>query len=556
LKKLVESCENMSREERKDSTKEKGNRSRGPKNQKARNARPKAQKTPGQERYNNDAPGTGSTRNKDGQENRRNNGRRRGDGKFGRRLRQPAKGGRKSNEPSPAGSNPKQPPVHPGPLRLPPTTSPMTTPWNNRRQTQQPKKKEHGGPKIHGGRKPSQHTGNPRLDQQRQKEGQNAQDWTAQPEGLTDLSRKKYSVPWLLERRDNEKAKECSFQLPNDLSLANLSPTLRARRYPFKTARPNRPFKDGGREDELPAWMADEDDLDKDFTFKVLEEGDREHFLKFGRAKNEKELKVISPAEHEAIEKAKVDAANQAHQEEFLKPVTNEDIFQAFSSEKAANNDDFDPDSMFAAEAPQPPKKPEPQPKMVIDEIVMNRSPNPKVATKASVDAVEPSSQANYLQSFMKKPNVNKPPDHTLRPGAKRVDPRAAGSVPGAGVARDPTQGVGFAAALSKAPNARPFATSRADRNKTMSIHPNQLAYASRSATKAIRDVLQKLGYKCIVQQKKSIEEMSEEERYQEHIKKVYEDAIYRANKIFYGRQNSRRQEVERSAVPHQGRRR
>lgn len=555
---------------------EKGRGGRGAKNQKARNARPKTQKNPGgQERYNADGPGgAGSNRNKDGnQDNRRNNGRRRGDGKFGRRLRQPQKaGGRKSNEPSPAGAHPSPagrvngenggPPN----LRLPPSSSPNLAPWSgNRRQGQNQRGAQQD-------RKPAQQsTGNPRLDQRANKGGQSqAQDWTAQPEGLTDLGRKKYSVPWLLERRDNEKAKEFAGALPEELDMANLSPTARTRRYPFKSARPP-PRHKGGRGEEVPAWMGDDPEaIEKDFNFKVLEEGDREHFLKFGRAKNKDDLKVISTAEHEATQQAKIDAEKKAHQEEFLKPVNAADILNAFSSEKMDNTDDFNPDSMFSAEAPAPPKKPEPKPKMVIHEIVMDtgkRPPPPRAQAQmpqAQAQAKpQPRDQGNsFLQSFMKKPNVNLPPEQGARLGSKRDPPgppghplaadrtvRSSGQAPRDAGQMNQRQPMG-ARAAPQASNAHPRNENLAAKLNLMSIHPNQLAYASRSATKAIQDTLTKLGYKCIVQEKKPPEEMTEKERLHEQIKKTYEDAILRANKIFYSQKYMRRQQQKPRPVP------
>lgn len=54
------------------------------------------------------------------------------------------------------------------------------------------------------------------------------------PRGLTDLSRKKYSVNWLCQRGQSKIVQSYILELPETLSKLRLSPKSKKRRYPFK----------------------------------------------------------------------------------------------------------------------------------------------------------------------------------------------------------------------------------------------------------------------------------------------------------------------------------
>jgi len=63
------------------------------------------------------------------------------------------------------------------------------------------------------------------------------------PRGLTDLSRKKYSVNWLCQRGQSKKVQNYISELPETLSKVRLSPKSKKRRYPFKPCKASTPLR-------------------------------------------------------------------------------------------------------------------------------------------------------------------------------------------------------------------------------------------------------------------------------------------------------------------------
>jgi len=69
------------------------------------------------------------------------------------------------------------------------------------------------------------------------------QKWEVKQEGQTDLGKKMYSISWLLQRRGKETVQDSICELPNFLHKHSLPPASQKRRYPFASS-PSHPSTD------------------------------------------------------------------------------------------------------------------------------------------------------------------------------------------------------------------------------------------------------------------------------------------------------------------------
>merc|ERR1719474_1533287 len=84
------------------------------------------------------------------------------------------------------------------------------------------------------------------------------------PQGLTDLSQKKYSVNWLCQRGQSKIVQSYILELPETLSKLRLSPKSKKRRYPFKPCKASPPLRSA---QNMYRFKDETESLDKDFEF-------------------------------------------------------------------------------------------------------------------------------------------------------------------------------------------------------------------------------------------------------------------------------------------------
>lgn len=282
-----------------------------------------------------------------------------------------------------------------------------------------------------------------------------------------------------------------------------------------------------GRKEEEPAWMEDQE-MDKDFDFRVLEEGDKEHWAKYGTVKSANELKVLSLEEHEkrVAEKEKAEKAQRAP-EEYQKPVTQHDILRAFAVDPAGagGEEPFNPDELFGEEVKEKPKEKPAPPKAVVQSVELG-GPS-RGGEQMFLDNLGMSNKDKPTAAQPQQ--MRAPPNKGPRPGM--AQPQAPGPMP-----RPNNFGSLHEAAMQQNINNDARLKMRTERvqKAPMSVAPGQLAYASRSAIRQIRRELLKLGYELVEQRNINDPNLTEQERsilrHQEATRRTYQEAIARAN--------------------------
>jgi len=405
------------------------------------------------------------------------------------------------------------------------------------------------------------------------------------PEALTDLSQQKYSVPWLLQRRDNKDVQECYCDLPSPLSRRLLSPDSQKRRYPFNSTGTTQQTTRGGHNNQnesVPAWMNEQsENLEGDFNFQVLGIEDKEHWEKFGTVKDMGDIRVLSIADYEREDdrRKKVNTEKQQSVEEkeqyMINPVTQEDIFQAFTGntlgETGTGDQEgtFNPDDLFASEPIQPPRK-------VADGLGREGNASSQLkGQKQSTQQIPSGKEDNFLLSFMKDvkppklPGVGLPLPESTTPSKPLGQDNSMMYALEHGRRRRPANPAKLPTPISRPsttdvrgkkhqhrvnPNSRhePQQHQRVsnsaltdaereqltqmlhERLQKYSVSPSELAYASRSASKALKLELTGLGYMVVPSPNLNDASLTKKDKavlsFQHEIRKQYHIAIYRAN--------------------------
>jgi len=399
------------------------------------------------------------------------------------------------------------------------------------------------------------------------------------PVGSTDLAQERYSVPWLVQRREFKDTQECFFELPEPLNKRLHSPTTQKRRYPFNST-PINPLRNVSGKDENeepPAWMEETENLEIDFNFKALGKDDKQHWEKFGKVKNSADIKVFTIADYEKNVKKEQESAevqrNTEKEDRFMmNPLTQNDIRQAFSGVShgdggKTNGDFYNPDNLFAAESLSQPVAKSVSEKPVQNQVMSNG--------KSQLTQISPEKE-EFLYSLMKGKGRSTHQSVSTDKYAKKAqsnDMIYASDLEHEHVRRI----VATTKKKNQAPISRPkvmeirhvpqvlsqqpisreakqrqpplqrFSNSALKENEKQklsqmlheklqkySVPPSQLAYASRSASKAVKVELDKLGYFLVPSPSRINASLTKKEKvilsFQHEIRKQYQIAIYKAN--------------------------
>lgn len=340
------------------------------------------------------------------------------------------------------------------------------------------------------------------------------------------------------------------------------------------------------------------ENLKLDFNFKVLGKDDKQHWEKFGKVKDAGDIRVLTIADYEKHEKKENESAQQRRSTEndaqfMMNPLTQNDIMQAFSGlshgQSGVDNDEpFNPDNLFAA-APAPASsssrviEKEPVMNQVEHDVNLRAPPKNKVMPQKQTQPKQMSSEKkNFLYSLMKG---NGPGKSSAEKSVKPIQPPSM--IYASDLEHEQVQKkVAAANAAAKRKNPTPISRPNAseirsglvqpiqprhptkqpisqeipqqtyqqrfsnsslkesekvkltqmlhEKLKKYSVPPSQLAYASRSASKALKVELEGLGYSLVPSLNLMDTKCSKNEKailsFQHEIRKRYQIAIFRAN--------------------------
>jgi len=412
------------------------------------------------------------------------------------------------------------------------------------------------------------------------------------PLGSTDLGQRRYSVAWLLQRRNFKATAESCFDIPEQLNKRLHSPKTQKRRYPFDSTPIIPKYGSGNDADEaVPAWMEETDNSEINFNFRVLGKDDKRHWEKFGKVKDVDDVRLCTIADYDK---------NETNEQEYTKiqfitendnrmmnPLTQNDIMQAFSgisngdiSDK--NNEIFNPDNIFGADQPSLPKArifPE-QPVREQKERDVNRRPIINIKEMPNPDQLTQISQEkrDFLYSLMKGKEQSVGHQSVNRTGTTQKEALSNTAVYASDLeVAHGRESIATTIKKNQAPTSphivsemrhgphlpshqqiscetqqrksapRRFSNSSLKENekqklsqmiheklKKYSVAPSKLAYVSRSASKAVKVELESLGYLIVPSPNCMDTSITRDEKailsFQHEIRKQYQFAIYRAN--------------------------
>jgi len=413
------------------------------------------------------------------------------------------------------------------------------------------------------------------------------------PVGSTDMGQQRYSVPWLLQRRDSKDTQEINFDFPEKLNIRLHSPSSQKRRYPFGTdpIYPSRCDSGIDKDEETPAWMEETENLDMDFNFKVLGKDDKLHWEKFGKVKDVDDIKVFTSADWERSKTKKQDNSElhriTENENQFTaNPLTQNDIMQAFCEisrgENRDNIDDiFNPDILFAVqprsqltkrvlskrslqkqiehdvdlrapantmpEDPAQSKQMSPEKEDFLHKLMKGKGQSAgQLKSKSGTGKTSKQAQHKAMiwasdieNEFVRKRVVtaktqNQVPISSYNVLEMRHGPNTSTNKPiSQSQQRQPTP-QRFSNSSLKENEKLKLSQMLHEKLRKYSVAPSQLAYASRSASKAVKVKLENLGYLLVPSPYRMNTSLTKNEKvilsFQHEIRKQYQIAIYRAN--------------------------
>jgi len=381
----------------------------------------------------------------------------------------------------------------------------------------------------------SESAGNPPGFQGKVRRNNQKQKWETKLDGLTDLGKNRYSIPWLLERSGKESVQDSVFDLPDFLNKKSLSPNSQKRHYPF-TTNPQNPLNGNEQENTL--------ENSGDVSITNTKEQNKE-----GKLLSQNQQKTFQSQEHTRNPNLRNNAFPRDSREPDEKPAHHDNLFASTTTKPISTG-------LMAAVA----------------EAMNVQSTH----SRPALSKLEPKTQAERKEGYLyNRTGTNKtlPTSPTSRlhmPEASTPDvvPQGKSKVPHdyifnyehANKASRAYQGVPNELPKSlagtypeKAPPSRKSEPSRhstsylreserallaqmlMEKLQKYSVQPSKLSYASKTALKHIKNELRIMGYVEVPAPNLDDATLSREEKtvlnFQREIKKHYYSAIYKASK-------------------------